>query len=345
MDFLNSKIGQPFLDGIESDHILGEMVPVRAVPGYDYDEDEEVTGRALVITEVVPWMHDEDDEGVAFDRANLCGVRNFCLRRPLADGGGDDNDWVAVPRSLPGGYTAVGRCGILIPGLYADHIGDTGPYTAQSWNHRTHTGLLWDTSDPEQAARSQWAPMNRNQLTLNGSIGPFSWGAAYPEDDEDPEWALNAIPIAGLASSHIGFRGGRIELTFINAGPFWPHTVRRNFTIACWPITDDPWIYAEHPPANKEDLHTINASHEFTTPGADYTETFDLPELKPSQDGIPCHFYLVGRTSNEEGPDDYNVVFLGRFSFAYYLSPRTDVPLWYFASMGNRVAPGGIIIP
>jgi hypothetical protein len=337
-NFLNSKIGLSYLQGVVSEHILGRTYPVRAQTTLDYYEPPypaEVAGSALVLTEVVPWPWSEDDEGVAFDQANLYGVRTACWRQPLADGGGDKDDWVAVPRSLPSGYTAVGRCGILVPGLYAGYLDGITPDTYATWNHRTHTGLLWDTSDPEQAARASWSPMNRNQTTLH--VGS-SWQSIVVAPGVDP-WTY--YPYSGITSSHVGFRGAKVTVSYVNPniGPY-PLTVSRTVKVAYQKITDDAWV-ADAKPATVHDVATLTLSYTFSGAGFDHTEDIDLGSMLPADDGIPCRFFFYAEPLGSLALPEW-LIYIG---LDCYFGPRTDVPLWYFASMGNRCAPGGIILP
>lgn len=331
--------------------IIGAMNPAQALTSLDYyipPYPGEVTGYATIWAEVIDWPFTEDDEGVSFD-SGLRGIRTVCARQPIADGGGDSEDqWIAVPATIPGGYTSCGRCGILAP-LYENHLSGISVSTAANWNHRTPTGYRWDTSTPDGAARSAWGPMNIGQQTLNGGVS-FIGAGAVPEVYDPVNDGYDNYPYAYMASSHVGFRGGRIELTYINAGPAWPVTVRREFTIQAWQITDPAWTIIEHPPASKETLFSISASHTFAAPGADYTETFTLPELTHSAIGIPCDFVLVARSYIQEGfgpgssPPGQDA-FLGHFVFAQWLSPRTDVPPWFFISTGSKCAQGGYVAP
>ncbi|HEX3134082.1 MAG TPA: hypothetical protein VHX44_10935 [Planctomycetota bacterium] len=336
MDFLNSKIGRAYLAGVTSEHILGRMQPVRAHVGHEEESGDETVGQALVITEVVPWMFDSDDQGIEFNRDALYGVRTLCQRQPMADGGGDKENWTAVPRELAAVYTEVGRCGILIPGLYYDHLGncfDDGVL----WNHRTHRGDLWDMTDPEDMARARWGPMNLNQRTLR--VGTF-WGSIVVPPGLDPS---TYYAYSGIATSHIGFRGAKIYATLTNpgGGVDYPFTVNRTIKVAYEQMTADHW-FEDVKPGTVHDLDSFTLSHTFAGPSdPNHTETLDLGDLKPSDDGIPCNFFFYADPLGDPSLAES----LLHISLDCYFAPRTDVPLWYFASMGNRCAPGGIILP
>lgn len=324
--------------------VLGAMNPCRASTGEEYNYEteqfEEVEGYATCLTEVVDWPFSEDDAGIAFDQSNLWGVRTRVWRLPIADGGGDKDWWTAVPKTLPAAYTAVARCGLMQPpDLIYDWLGDD-PMIGFSWNHRTPTGLLLDTATPEGNARSLWTPMNLNQQVIESTISyPVSYSFI---DDEDP-MTFDA-PIALIASSHVGFRGAKVTITVFNPGPTsdpYPQTVERTIRLFCAPITSDSWTILSDPPADMTDLGSFDVSETFAgLASPNVTSEITLGDLKPSADGIPQNFFLYADPIPlTEGEDLHNI------DMAFQLSPRTDVPLPYFASQRNRVAPGGIILP
>lgn len=343
MDFVNSKTG---LDGI---NIIGRLQVVRANVALDYgagewDEDlmtmvyPEIPGKVACLTEVHPWPYSEDAAGTPFDQANLYGVRSSTWRQPLADGGGDMEYFVAVPRDLPGDYTPVLRYSILLQGFYHDYIGDD-PMSGWSWNHRTETGLLWnDDTDPD-GYRSQWSPMNLNQEILPSNISDaFSgqWIFYGPTDPFDLPDTLYVVAL--LASNHIGFRGGKLTFTKANEYPGVWATGSRSYEIVAVPVNEywDPFDADND--SMVEVLGGGTVSWSFTSvsdPPVVVEHT--LGDLRPSNPGIRCNFFI--RYPYDGG----NISAIYRSSHAFQLSPRTDVPLHYSASMGNRVAPGGYI--
>jgi hypothetical protein len=333
--FLNGKIGL----GSSPSWVLGPMHVARAQVALEYDYEEmdwvEVDGWTFCLTEVIAWPFAEDEEGVPFDQANLYGVRTRTWRRPLADGGGDSDDyWTAVPKTLPVGYTRVNRGeGILPDGFYADYLGSDlmGP---KSWNLRTPTGLLLNATTDPDGLRAQWAPMNQSQRVSSVVIGDaFSgqWVEYVPEEfytGSDRYW------VALISDNHIGFRNCKLTWTFgtsfiPSSGTFEIIAVR----------ADEYWdpIDADNPPPSLEVLAsgTVVLSSGDTLPKV---MEFDLGPLIPASIGIPFKFFI--RYHEEDGayPGIYG-------SHSLILSPRTDVPLWYSASMGNRVAPGGYVAP
>ncbi len=83
---------------------IGKKSPVQA--GYDGFYDYTAT----CWPEVIEWPWEEDEWGIPFDQDATRGVRTRCIRK--ADGGEDDW-WVAVPKTLGAAYTRNGRCAIL----------------------------------------------------------------------------------------------------------------------------------------------------------------------------------------------------------------------------------------
>lgn len=347
-DFLNSKIGRRFNLGdafdTASQHILGIMHPVRASTTVD-ELSNEVEGSALVLTEVIDWPWATDDEGFSFDQSNLYGVRTACFRLPLADGGGDKDDWVAVPKTLPSGYTAVGRCGLTEAPLYSGHLDSITAFSGAGWNHRTATGLLWDTSDPLQALRALWSPMNRNQTVCTADISDIystMWSFYYNDPmDPDPAWV-----VAPIVSSHVGFRAGRVEIT-INANSMeasWPNSGSRTLEVVAV-RSDKFWDPLDADGSDQpEVLDSASVSWNFSAPtDPAVTTDYNLGAMTGADTGVPYDFFFRYEYDNAGGTQSPAPVYFTRHNT--FLGPRTDVPLWYFASMRNRCAPGGIIIP
>jgi hypothetical protein len=337
VDFLNTKVGT------RNVFVLGPMHVVRANVGLEFNyesmEMEEVDGySAPILTEVVEWPFAVDAAGIAFP-GNIYGVRTRCWRRPMADGGGDKEWWTAVPKSLPSGYTPGDRYSGLEAGLYADYLGDN-PMLGTSWNRRTATGLLLNSTTDPDGVRALWTPMNLNQEVLGSStVYPVSYGFI---NDDDP---MTYDPvIAMIAGSHIGFRGAKITATIVNPGALsdpYPHVVERELHVFCAPVTSGAWLNFDDPPEGMVDLGSFTVSHTFTglaSPGV--TQEIILGDLKPTTDGILHNFFIYGDALALTEPEWLNFI-----SLSWQLSPRVDVPLCYDASMGNRVAPGGYINP
>lgn len=322
--------------------VIGGKTAVQANTAYDYELSEEVEGYQTIWPEVIDWPFSEDEEGVAFDQANLRGLRTRCVRLPLADGGGDNDEWwVAVPKTLPSGYTEVGRCGIIVP-LYADHLGD--PMIGVSWNHRTAGGLLLDTGTAEGSLRAQWGPRNRGQKTLGADVSDIysgMWTYYINEPGATPNetgWI-----VAPIALTHVGFRGGRIEIT-LNSDSCtntWPDSGTLSLQVVAI-RADKFWDPFDADAGDQPTvLQTISVPWSFALPGdPPVTTTHTLNALIPSGIGIPFHFFL----RYEYNP---GVVVTGVYRSRHncFLSPRTDIPPWLFASTRNKCVPGGIVMP
>ncbi len=339
MDFFNSK------SGLRGAHVLGPMHVVRANVALNYDDytwnEElqeyiyaEIPGWVACLTEVHPWPYSEDVAGVPFDQSNLYGVRTRTWRQPLADGGGDMEWLTAVPKSLPAAYTAVQRDSILISGFYIDYLGGD-PMTGVTWNHRTPAGvLLNDTTDPG-GHRARWAPMNLNDQVLSSSVGGIYTGQwVYYGPDVSYDDPLYVVAL--IASDHIGFRGGKLTFTAVAN---YTGSASATYEIIAVRVDEywDRWD-ADGTAGVVEVLDSGTLSWSFATlsdPPAVIEKT--LAALLPADLGVRYNFFI--RYAHGGFLPIYST------SHDFQLSPRTDVPLWYSASTGNRVAPGGILTP
>lgn len=312
---------------------LGHVQASRAVPYVRPDEETVFTetGYHFCLTEVIDWPWTEDLNGVPFP-AGLKGVRTVTLRTFLSwddveyengDGpgwrgdGDSDEEWVAVPGQLPEGYTAMNRgYGMLTKGFYANYLAQGHDDTTVPFNThvivaniRTPTGLLYDTSTyhSEDWWRSRWYPMNRTQQTYGGLTRSRALAETFGDD-------------------HVGFRGGIGTLTLNNpltvpAEP--PENVTATVVFKSEPVTGGATVtYA-----------TLNYNHTFssyTDPDYQIDVSADVPEMMPDP-GLRHYFWCEVTISPTH---------TGGLSLD--MSPRVDVPLWYSASTGNLVAPGGI---
>lgn len=318
--------------------VLAPCNPARANTTEEFNYDtmmmEEVEGWTVCRTEVVPWPFSADEEGIAFDQANLYGVRTRVWRVPLADGGGDKEWWTAVPKTLPAEYTPCGRCHIGYARV-ADYIG-SDPMSGFEWSHRKANGFIPDTSTDEGAARARWSPMNLNQQVVSG--GSISESSLFYVPMPPDFHVYESYRTAALSSDHIGFRGGRATVTLRNDYVSYPITVSVDLKIASLPVTSSGWS-SGGPPGDLVDYQTITISATFSGfADPDHTEDFDLDELMPDP-GIRHNFIVY------LDPLGSPAAFQPPFNASFVLSPRTDVPLPWFASQRNRVAPGGIIVP
>lgn len=345
VDFFNSKTG------ILNPHVLGPMSVIRANIGE----------RLPCLTAVFDWPHAEDDAGVAFP-SDIYGVRTSTSRQDLVDGGGDTDFLVAVPKSLPVGYTSALRHSILTAGFYADYLG-ADPMAGTTWNHRTPSGLLLnDTTDPD-GIRRLWTPMNLNQQTLALTSPAASYyhletaplvTATYPPTScngfhgSTASSVLRSYHLLGQYPNHIGFRGGHFKLGFYtNSASFACGRYAAGEVEIKIGYCDPGGAFVSNLPATV----VFSASYDqATTPsigagfGPDgvthYTYRWEREVFLPAMEsplGLVKDWYVIETIHIAgDGPDSLDV---------FRLSPSVNVPLWYSASMGNRCAPGGIIPP
>lgn len=345
---------------------LGTFSPTE--PSHAAISDEDHYEHATILTEVINWPFSEDEAGIPFDQANLYGVRTRAWSilndvendPPLADG--DRDWWTAVPKTLPAGYTATGRCGQLVPLVY-DYLGDNPLYgedeflTPLLWQLRTPTGVIPYDADPdEQQAIAEWRPLNLNQLTLQTFVAPLISGfylfeGSVPpisDNGHPPYSAPNTSTIrywyAVHLGNHIGVRGCRIRV-FVWADdyviPIIGGTEPPEFAIK----VDIKLGWSDEPPSSPDFSDNEEWTHTFTEAdlvdegaGNGFQHQF-VGEI--ISDGVlPPH----GRKKSIEAFVGYQGAGdIGLVSVVIDWGPRTDVPLWYFASTGNLTAPGGYV--
>lgn len=343
MQFTNAQRPSTYDGDYHGLGVLPYMDPARAETTLEFDiglgELVDAEGYTTCLTEVAetpPFT--EDEAGIGFDNANIRWVRTRVWRRPVADGGGDKEWWTAVSKTLPAGYTAVGRCNLVY--IFGDFLGDN-PMNGFSWNHRTPTsGYLLDVGTAEGLARSQWAPMNLNDQVVPADIGDVYTGQwAYYSNPpnvfpDDVVWI-----VAAIATNHVGFRGGKMVFT-LGPGYAGMVPVSGSATLEIIAVSVlDTWD-----PSNESatsgvvqvlESHVLSWSFAtFLDPPAVINIT--LGDLRPTGVGVPFNLYI--RYAVLTAP-----VYVS--SHVFQLSPRTDIPLPYFASQRNRVAPGGIVQP
>ena len=313
--------------------IIGAMNPARANTSGEGEAEQE--GYTECLTEVVPWPYDEDSAGIAFDKDNLYGVRTRVWRQTIADGGGDKEWYVPVPKMLPDGYTEVGRCGIGYSVVF-DYIGDSLG-VGFTWNHRTAGGVLLDANDPEEGYRMRWSPQGLNQNFYEVGLIDAEIIAVdpIPNPYDYYKWWL-------LASDSVGFRSGKVEATLVN--PNYPNTYSgsETFTIAYSDMPDwaeEPWEVGDVP-AHAHTVGSLTLSASFAMWEATKDVEVDLGALDFGHNGITKMIYLY--SGPYSSGTSYDLV---SGAIVFKLGYRCDIPLPWFSSTGNRVAPGGIIQP
>ena len=326
-DFRNSKTAQAAFVYGSLPHVLGPMEVVRA--NIDIGMSGEMDGWAICLTEVLDWPFATDDAGVAFDQANLYGVRTRTWRRPIADGGGDsDSYWTAVPKALPSGYTATTRGeGILTQGFYADYLGSDPFVGDHSSNLRKPTGLVYATD-------SAWVPMNQGRRVVDASFGDVYSGAwagySDPPNGSGDGVYLVALITSSFALGHVGFRGGVLTFTSSGSGSAGSAT----FEIIGVKQGDywDPLDAS----ATSSVVEVLESGAVSWTTSPTVT-VVNLGTMVGATLGTRYSFYIRYAVADAQAIFDSDHVL--------QMSPRTDVPLCYSASMANRVAPGGYVPP
>lgn len=304
--------------------VLPQTQPARAVV-----IDEFTEGTLDCLTEVFDWPFSQDENGIAFDQNNLYGVRTQTIRQIDGDGGGDrfDEELVAVPRSLPSGYTAVGRCGHVVP-LIQDFLQGISPSQPGNVIIRNATSDDVYTNDPYKKI---WTPMNRGS---QGYQTNFIWGVTI---DGNSDYSY-------IATDHIGFRtGGKLVTTISgHAGDpskVWDHSGVLEF----YSLDSDETSGLNYIGQISADLYRNFDDNIVETP-----INFTLPAKTL---GKTSNFFVKGTltlrdtdmSGNPSNPPTYTQDVGTWFPAQLTLGPRTDVPLWYFASKGNKCAPGGIV--
>lgn len=338
--------------------ILGRMRPIHVdVPG-DW---------APCLAHVSEWPFAEDAAGVPFDVANIWALRTRSLGH--ADGGEADH-YTAVPRILPPEYTAVGRCG-RVPLIY-DHLGedpmqgvvefDGMTFVTRPVRWRTATGQYpTDLTDDDGYL---WVPMNLNQQTIHfgqstdedtggpdftggfSEAGDSGTGVAFGGPDCSVPSTIGPTLTRNFAylsaGRHVGFRGGKIRVGFFS-GSSYPCGI---FTVGDIRIVIG---YSDSAPDGTALPGTILFDASYT-----FQDLIDIgpadPWLTRYQIEVSLPAMLV--PSAGAAPKYWSVWMGGCFAGVggvilreCHLSPRTDVPPWFWSSTRNRVAPGGIIVP
>lgn len=327
--------------------ILGRMRPVHSSsPG----------GWAPCLPLVSEWKFGEDEAGVPFP-TNIWSLRTRVLGH---EDGGEADFECAVPKILSEGYTPVGRCGRL-PTLVADFLGDdpfqgVGTLDGMSFTPRP---VRWRTPTGEYPSDLEddgylWVPMNLNQRALQILPGEFATWFTEPGTSPVTIYPPSACHPGGATAGggsvivgyqgrtigrHIGFRGGKLRFSFFRTSNY-PCGIFMEGEYRCVIGYDDE-VQNDALPATIlfdesyefDDLEDIGAEPPYFTR---YQLTVDLPELLAPL-GQPKVFSIV-ISANISGD--------GAFDFQEcWLSPRVDVPAWFWSSTRNRIAPGGIVLP
>lgn len=315
VDFLNGKTGGTYINAIGPAFTTRANVSIEYIfnPMTTLFEPTEVNGWKACLTEVMDGRFSVDAAGVSF--GSVYWVRTRTWRQRMADGGGDvANTWVAVPKTLSAAYTPAGRMGVQ-SGHTADYIGGS-PKAGFEWNRRGPRGDLIDTAAGiDQYQRTRWSPMNYNQEVWGGGGAWYTVGFA-------PFGPTDFLYESALESDVVGFRGGVLTITSTNA-------LATGGTVKVFGYS----VLAAYPGVQVASFSVSIGAH---APGPAVVVTVSLPEVKPTTDGIRWNFYMQIDYS-PSAPVQPGI------NWAFQWSSRVDIPLFYDASMGNRVAPGGYI--
>lgn len=318
--------------------VLGQTGPEHAETEIDYEPDppEPIDGSAPVLTEVKPWTDTVDDIGVSFDSANLYAVRTAVVRQADAPYGERDDTWTAVPKALPSGYTATGRCGILGQ-LIADFIGPDPVYSPNDWQLRTPGhGVIPDLATADGQARAGWVPRNRGTQTYD--TGTLVWGDLTDEEGGFYEhWGPSLF-----AGSHVGFRGGKMTVRCT--------TSEYNYGTIRFFAKNSDEVWDQFDDGETAPTQIGSESFDFDDDELGAEVEYDLSAMLALTLGKTANFWAVAQVTRavrdefgEPTGEEYTAA--GGPAVTLRLSPRTDIPLHYFSSTGNRCAPGGIVEP
>ncbi len=287
-----------------------------------------------------PWATDEID--TPFDQSNLLALRTRCCivgEEGDIGAGGEVNWWTAVPKVLPVGFTPRGRAGI-IGGIGADHLGDFPAYGPVTWDpyylQYSTREIKWREPLQINGAGTAtytgygWVPCNLSRVSLPIAEPTYWYGAGGSTYNLG---LMREVPNAATGGGpprpplrHLGFRGGRFESTGPGAGPYAP---AGTVTVSvAYSDTDAP--------ASMADV-TVLWSEDITTAAAGYRTIGSC--LAPLSAGATArkYWFCIVRVVNGA---------IGNRSSVYgdpRMSPRTDIPAWFTAITGNKVAPGGTI--
>ena len=139
---------------------------------------------------------------------------------------------------------------------------------------------------------------------------------------------------------HVGFRGGKVFLRFASTNPFscGMYGAGDLRVVIGWDHTGSPRATGDLP-ANI----VFDSAYEFgdlvnVGPVGIYLTVLEL------EVSLPALLSPLGTRVNWTVASGLQHAGDGPVSMTHAnLSPRTDIPLWFFASTGNLIAPGGIL--
>jgi hypothetical protein len=325
--------------------------------------------------EVIDWPFAVDDAGFAFDQANLYGVRMQCWAEGNWDhdigsyisglNGEVSNQWVAVPKTLPPGYTMQTRHNFLIWSQNYDSIdtsynNESGGWTEEGANHyhrgwicrnihkRTADGADIFDSDP---IKRTWVPMNIG-TGIYMVIGPSPVSGDPRLSSTSDEEAIiqdygvgssdpseSGYGLAGIVNGHIGFRAGKLVISMDN---------RDGFQSTAYVKIK---VCENGASSGLTTIESFTETHTGTGSGTE-TRTLNIGAMLAPTLGKRADFFVSSKLNlqdEEPGTPDPSdpptfTDYPGGVGYLYFQgAPRTDVPLAFFTSDGNTCAPGGIV--
>ncbi len=276
-----------------------------------------------LLIEAAQDVFSEDDAGLAYD-AGQWWVRTVVndVDTDRDVGYDTDRDWVAVPATLPAGFTAVHRRNVF-PCCYVDCFPPDFQLASHFQSSRPIYGLVSGAGDGTGVIRTEDDAVQPLSVTTNPATGDedFPYGPGNVRGSVAVlHWtkALAAPPFVSNAGYHPGYRNCRIVVycttlayAALAAGDGWDGTLHR---------------------VVKTGLALV---------GGRYEKTVDTGPVGTAAAGalidMPFTITIDVHTSA--------VFSLGAGyggGVDLYLSPRVDIPCPWNATSGNTCIPGGI---
>jgi hypothetical protein len=298
-----------------------------------------VFGYKGIVAMVADWPWDKDEIDTPFDQGNLWAVRTRCCSVNSGAGAtlGEVDWWTAVPKVLPSGFTRRGRAGI-IGGAAADLFGDVPAYGQVTWDpyylQYTSNIVRWREAREINGFLAtypgyEWTPCNLSRVSLQFRDPSFWYNSGGSDYDlglmrENENAATGYPPLPALR--HLGWRGGRFGSTGVGGGPYAP---AGTVTVSV--------AYGEtDAPASMADV-TVLWTLDFTTTPSGYVTIGPCLAPTSAAPAARKYWYFIRKTVTAAVGQRSIINITPR------MSPRTDIPAWFTAVTGNKIAPGGTI--
>ncbi len=280
------------------------------------------TDGQTVLGQVVENLYSVDDLGIAYPSGTL-----WVRFQQKYSGSGDGSDdyiyyWVAVPPSLPSGFTY-------------NPLRNLRPNAGVSIGAGGHFAVTVDHLDPAGEFHADFAPSYSPALPIRGASGiytPLSSTTSYAGlthvygphnfnnttfhyDMSNPSTALDTF----YMPLHPGYRNIRIVMKWDAA------TYAAVGATAGQHISLDGTFYNA-------------AKSDFVLIGGEYVYTIDTGPSIQAAAGVLRQIVYTEQLVNFPAPGRY-----GGTRTDLYTSPRVDIPLPWSATSGNVHAPGGIL--